>query len=185
MRPLSTTFVYPALKPMKRSNKNYVSAKAVGAFVPEITRPVFEKFGFQKAALLTDWRTIMGEPLANFTAPERIKWSGSGKGNSGSEDTQSGGTTLIIRVEGPAALEVQHQTPQIIERINRYFGYRAVTDIRILQAPLARDLCSPRKQVDLDKEIENEAEIPIEDERLKVALSRLWRGIQSRKINES
>lgn len=160
-------------------------AKTVGHFLPRVTRPVFEKFGFQRAALLTDWEQIVGEPLCYFTAPEAIKWQ---RGSEMAEIEQAGqkkGATLIIRVEGPAALEVQHQAPQITERINSYFGYRAVETIRILQAPLQRRQAAPKpKRYDLNKPCGREAEVNSQDEKLDLALKRLWRGIQSRKIND-
>lgn len=107
--------------------------KAVGEFVPTLMRPAFEKYGFPAAALLTDWPAIAGAELARYTAPERLKWPrvqpGEGQG--------SGGATLILRVAGARGLEVEQMRPQLIERINACFGYRAVAEIRILQAPLA------------------------------------------------
>jgi hypothetical protein len=46
--------------------------------------------------------------------------------------------TLVLRVEGPVALEIQHLSGVIIEKVNRFFGWRAVGRIQIRQAPLAR-----------------------------------------------
>ena len=48
--------------------------RAVGAFVPGLTRKSFEKYGFSTATLLTDWTVIVGAELAQFTLPERLKW---------------------------------------------------------------------------------------------------------------
>ncbi len=112
-----------------------VRAKSVGEFVPALMRPAFEKYGFPAAAILTDWAAIAGTELAAFTAPERLKWP-----RKSSSDTDGGGqaATLILRVDGPRALEVEHLRPRLIERINASFGYRAVADIRVLQAPLVR-----------------------------------------------
>ena len=45
------------------------------------------------------------------------------------------GGTLRIRVAGGIATELQHLAPQVLERINGHFGYRAITRISILQAP--------------------------------------------------
>ena len=169
-----------------KSPRKNIGMKSVGQFLPAITRPVFEKFGFQRAALLTDWDMIVGEPLCHFTAPEQIKWQKSN--NEAAEVEQFGqqsGATLVIRVEGPAALEVQHSAPQIIERINGYFGYKAVASIRILQAPMTtKPKKRPKQNVDLDKALPNEPQIKQVDDRLELALKRLWRGIQSRKIND-
>jgi hypothetical protein len=46
------------------------------------------------------------------------------------------GATMLLQVSGGAALEVQHLAPQLIERINTYFGHRAIRQIRLLQMPL-------------------------------------------------
>lgn len=167
------------------SVKSY-GVKSVGHYLPQITRPVFEKFGYQRAALHTDWHSIVGEPLCHFTAPEQIKHQT--RGNEAAEFEQEGqkkGAVLVVRVEGPAALEVQHQAPQIIERINSYFGFRAIESIRILQAPLERKVTPPQPQrFDLNKPVSGENNISCDDDQLNTALKRLWRGIQSRKIND-
>lgn len=177
-----------AQKPYKSGSRKYsgkVGAKTVGHYLPSITRPVFEKFGFQRAALLTDWDTIVGEPLCHFTAPEQIKWQKSSNEQAEIEQHgQKSGATLIIRVEGPAALEVQHQAPQIMERINGYFGYKAIGSIRILQAPLNKKLPGKEKKAaNLDAVMPGEPDVGDVDDRLENALKRLWRGIQLRKIN--
>ena len=52
--------------------------------------------------------------------------------------------TLVLRVEGPVALEIQHLSGVIIEKVNRFFGWRAVGRIQIRQAPLTRR--RPRRQ---------------------------------------
>lgn len=171
----------PRKKPYYRGG-----AKTVGSYLSGVTRPVFEKFGFQRAALLTDWDSIVGSPLCHFTAPEQIKWQKSRNEKAEVEQFgQQDGATLVIRVEGPAALEVQHQAPQIIERINSYFGFRAVGDIRILQAPLVTSPLEPQiKRHDLDKPLQKDVKLDKLDERMETAFKRLWRGIQLRKNND-
>jgi hypothetical protein len=112
--------------------------RAVGAFVPGLTRKSFEKYGFSTATLLTDWTVIVGAELAKFTLPERLKWPRNVDAYEDVDASQKGrpGATLVLRVDGPRAIEVQYQTTQIIERINAHFGYRAVGDVRFIQAPL-------------------------------------------------
>jgi len=115
-------------------------AKTVGAFVPGLTRKSFEKYGFSTATLLTDWTVIAGRELAQFTLPERLKWP---RNVDAYADVDAGakgrpGATLVLRVDGPRAIEVQYQTAQIIDRINAHFGYRAVAEIRFIQAPLPK-----------------------------------------------
>lgn len=122
----------------------YVSAKAVGSWVPKLTRKAFEKFGFSTATLLTEWSAIVGEQLAGATSPERVKWPrGVEKFGEGDVDGSRSGATLVLRVDPARALEVEYKSAQLIERINAYFGYRAIAELRILQAPLAKRASVP------------------------------------------
>lgn len=120
--------------------RNASRAKSVGAFVPGLTRKSFEKYGFSTATLLTDWTVIAGRELAAFTLPERLKWPRNVDAYSDVDAGARGrpGATLILRVDGPRAIEIQYQTAQIMERINAHFGYRAVAEIRFIQAPLPK-----------------------------------------------
>jgi len=126
------------------TSRRGVWGRPVGAFVPRLTRPAFEKFGFPAAAIVTDWTAIVGSQLASYTIPERLKWprtQGVMDGNAFPSETGGKGTrgaTLLLRVDGPRAIEVQFMAGQIIERINVYFGYKAVSELRIVQAPLPR-----------------------------------------------
>lgn len=153
--------------------------KAVGTFVPGLTRKAFEKYGFSAAALITDWATIVGGDLAGYTSPERLKWP---KGVEAYQETANDargrpGATLVLRVEFARALDVQYKTLQIIERINAYFGYRAVSDIRLLQAALpradTRKLARPQPR--------DAVSLPaIADEGLRAALEKLGAGVKAK-----
>jgi hypothetical protein len=150
-------------------------AKSVGEFVPALMRPAFEKYGFPAAAILTDWAAIAGTELAAFTAPERLKWP-----RKASSDTDGGGqgATLILRVDGPRALEVEHLRPRLIERINASFGYRAVADIRVLQAPLLRR-DAPKKPAMPPQPANMAVFAGLKEDRVKEALARIAAGIEA------
>ena len=123
---------------LKRTGALY-GVKAVGSFVPRLTRKAFEKYGFSAASLITDWPAIAGRELAAYAAPERLKWPrGIEQSHDEAGDTGKGrpGATLVLRVDGGRSLDVQHNAHQIIERINAYFGYAAIKELRIVQAPL-------------------------------------------------
>ena len=185
------------------------TATAVGAFIPSITQKAFEKFGFPATAILTDWQTIVGKELAAFTAPEKIRWPRTAKADTVTDDMpdeadcrtgQSKGATLVLRVGGARALEVQHRTPQILERVNAYFGYRAVTDLRILQAPIVakrlhRDVgpgaratlmaaappsLNARAKLPQREPLELGAKVARDEDRLAMALARMGLGIRKR-----
>ncbi len=82
--------------------------------------------------LRVDWPAIVGPELARTTQPEALL---AGRGARG---TQVAGKALRLRVSGAAALEVQHMTGQIVERVNAYFGHKAIDDIRLVQGTIAR-----------------------------------------------
>jgi hypothetical protein len=110
-----------------------VFAKAVGAFVPKVTAAVFQRFGFHSAEIMSSWGTIVGPELQRLTRPESIKWP---RGGRAEEDAAPGaGATLIVATNPAFALEVSYRHKEIIDRINRYFGYRAIGQIKVHQVP--------------------------------------------------
>jgi hypothetical protein len=159
----------------------YVPARAVGAFVPKLTRKAFEKYGFSAATLLTDWAAIVGKELAQMSMPERLKWP---RGVNIREDVEAGaegrpGAVLILRVDPARALDIEYKGRQILERINCYFGYRAIAELRILQAPLPKAAAAPAAP---SKPVPCDAPelAAIADERLRAALGRLKSGLMAR-----
>jgi hypothetical protein len=161
-----------------------VSARAVGSYVPRLTKTVMQKFGFSTAALLTDWSQIVGPDLARYTRPMKLKWPRTPADALDVEQAGRPGATLYLQVDGARALDVQYKARQIVDRINSYFGYRAVADMRIEQTPapalekaaLPRQVLSaapakPRASVDLGA---------VADDRLRAALDRLQKGIARR-----
>lgn len=174
------------------ARKPVLGAKAVGSFVPRLTRSAFEKFGFAAATLITDWAQIVGADLARATKPERIKWpkGPAARTDGGEPDTGRPGATLILRVDDGRALDIQYKTAQIIGRINSYFGYRAIEDIRILQAPIARssagapdrDGATALAQPNRADATESAPPIlaTIKDESLRASLARIAAGLKAR-----
>src|SRR5262245_11168197 len=91
----------------------------------------FAKRGFASTDIVTHWAEIVGPEIAAHAEPMRLQWP-RGAAREGEP------ATLVLRVEGPAALEIQHLSGVIIDRVNQFFGWRAVRRIALRQAPLAR-----------------------------------------------
>ena len=85
------------------------------------------------------------------------------------------GAVLVLRVEPARALDVQYKAQQILERINVFFGYRAVAELRIIQAPLAKSACAPKRAASPPSISPSDAPelADIADEQLREALARL------------
>jgi hypothetical protein len=88
--------------------------------------------GFASTGIVTHWADIVGPEIADHAEPMRMAWP-----RRVHEDDPEP-ATLILRVEGPVALEIQHMSGVIIEKVNRFFGWRAVGRVQIRQAPLMR-----------------------------------------------
>jgi hypothetical protein len=157
--------------------------KAVGSFVPGLTRKAFERYGFSAATLITDWAAIAGRELAAYTAPERLRWP-RGPTHADEEDADGRGkgrpgATLVLRVDGGRSLDVQHGARQVIERINAYFGYAAIKELRIVQAPLgAAGGALPPAPRPAPPALTHEV-AGIADPALREALARLGAGVRA------
>jgi hypothetical protein len=167
--------------------KSWASAKsgarAIGSYVAKALDPAARARGFATTALLSDWPVIVGRELAQFTMPDRVVWPRR-RDETEVEAPKRGrrgeGATLVLRIEGPRAIEVQHRAGQILERVNAYFGYRAVTEMRILQAPVIRAAKrAPSRPAPLDTYSLPQS-AGIEDEGLRRALSRLGSATRAR-----
>src|ERR1700740_17406 len=88
--------------------------------------------------------------------------------------------TLVLRVEGPAALEIQHLSAVILQRVNRFFGWQAIGRIALRQAPLRRRAPPRRPPPPRPAGAARLAEsMPqVEDEKLRLALARLGAAIK-------
>jgi hypothetical protein len=93
----------------------------------------FAKQGFASVELVTRWPEIVGAEIAAHSQPEKIQWPRTPQ----ARNAPAPGT-LLLRVEGPAALEIQHLSGVILERVNQFFGWQAVGSMRLRLAPPAR-----------------------------------------------
>lgn len=144
-----------------------------------VTAKSFERYGFAYAEILGRWREIAGADIAAFSAPERIRWPRS-RGADTAKSRRKQGGVLVIRVTDGRAVELQHQTGQIIDRVNTYYGYEAVTGIKLVHGPLPEQkVTAPvRKELNAEQEADLAMSVAqIEDQELRGALVRLGRGM--------
>jgi hypothetical protein len=117
------------MRPMR--SVRWQGLRALAESVGPLTAAFAGKPGFATARLLAEWPSIVGPHLAARSRPERI----AGARHASSESKAAG--TLVVRIaSGPQALELQHQEPLICERINGFFGWRAVSRLRLVHGPI-------------------------------------------------
>ena len=98
-------------------------ARPVADLVPQIGRAAFRRFGFVQSSVVTRWPEIVGPSHARVCSPESIRFPFGEK---------SGGILQLVVLPAHATL-IQHVIPEIIERVNRFFGYSAVAKVKLRQ----------------------------------------------------
>ena len=154
----------PAPKPEPvRSNRS----RQVAELLPDVGRAAFRKFGFVQSSVVSRWNEIVGEKYARVSAPESIRFPQGERMNG----------TLTLTVGGAHAPMMQHITPEIIERVNRFFGYAAVAKLVIRQGEIKREARrAPPAVRPVPVEL-GESLRTIADPELKAVLSSLAAGV--------
>jgi hypothetical protein len=134
--------------------------------------------GFASTEIITRWADIVGAEIAAHSEPMKINWPRAKAADDLGEETPEP-ATLVLRVEGPAALEIQHLSGVILERVNRFFGWQAIGRIALRQAPLRRRAPPAPSPDDPEAAAGIAASLPaIADEGLRQALARLGAAIK-------
>jgi hypothetical protein len=132
----------------------------------------FARQGFARAELVTRWADIVGSEIAALAEPIKLQWQRTAPG-------EGEPATLVLRVEGPAAIEVQHLSNVILERVNRFMGWRAIDRLALRQAPLRRRFKPPPRLIDPAAAAEIATTLDkVDDESLRAALGRLGAAIK-------
>jgi hypothetical protein len=148
----------------------------VSDLASEILDPILRKRAGISIGLVQSWDEIAGPRLASHTRPEKIVWP-----RRMHEDDPFQPATLIMACEGFAALHVQHETGEIIGRINSFLGFNAIGRIKIVQKPVRSEAARPKprpRPLSADEEGRIASVVGgVEDDGLRASLERLGRTI--------
>ncbi|MFG1479229.1 DciA family protein [Xanthobacter sp. V4C-4] len=157
-------------QPVKRAFRPR-NARPLADFVAPTIADVCGKAGFSVVEVVTHWDEIVGPDLAPRSLPLKLQWARGG-------ETEP--ATLVVRVEGAYAIEMQYAAAVVIERINAYFGWRCVGRLTLRQGPVpprhARAVVMPPPDPAAVRAMRQEIAQTIggfEDEALAASLSRL------------
>lgn len=166
--------------PLKRRRG---SLRALSSSLPGVTKRVFARRGLMGAELARQWPAIVGSELAAQCRPRRLRFPRPGEALDG---------TLTLRVDPAWALEIQHLETPLLERINSFLGYRAVTRLVLQQGPLANRQIRPRPAAETHP---GEPPAPdaaltaklttIADQDLRNALAGLGRSLQQKRAKKA
>lgn len=120
-------------KTIERSSGRICKVRSVGDMVPAVGRAAFQRFGFVESSVISRWAEIVGPAYARHSAPESLSFP---------RGKRAGGTLRVV-VTSAFAPTIAHVEPQIVERINRFFGYGAVDRLQFRHG----DLPAERRRV--------------------------------------
>jgi hypothetical protein len=151
-----------------------IRAKPLSVLLSDVFSDAYAKQGFAARELVTRWAEIAGPEISAHSEPLKIQWPRPVEGQPQEP------ATLVLRVEGPMALEIQHASDIILQRVNRFFGWSAVGRLALRQAPLSRrDRPAARHAPDAESVAEVARTLSaVEDDELRAALARLGASIK-------
>jgi hypothetical protein len=148
--------------------------KQISELANGLIDPVLARRAGINTALLGSWDEIAGEDFADCTRPEKIAWARGGDGGSFRPGV------LTIACEGARALFLTHAQGELIQRINSFFGFSAVHQIRIVQKPVSQAAKRSSKPQPLRGEAAKRLEgmmEGIESDKLRQAIQRLGTAV--------
>ena len=112
------TFIICETQIIKKTNdKNFFPTKQLSWYISKVSKPFFNRQGFVKSYIIDNWKEIVGEEYYKNSIPEKLRM-------------QRGGGILTIATDGATSTEMEYIKTDIMQKINDYYGYRAVNRIR-------------------------------------------------------
>lgn len=155
-------------KAQPRSNK----INNIKLLIERAMSPLSVKFGFEITQILTNWSVIIGEELADKCLPVKISFPSNKKVD---------GILYLESNNASSAFEVQLKDKILINKLSTYFGYQAISKIKIKISSKTQDDNQNKGIVTkktFKKEVLKKQELKgiishVEDEELKHALQKL------------
>ncbi len=144
--PTSPPKTLKTAKPYERPRGG--AARPIAELMPEIGRVAFRRFGFVQSSVVSRWPEIVGAQHARVCSPESIRFPPGEKRD---------GILQLVVVPAHAPL-VQMVIPEIIERVNRFFGYSAVARVKLRQG----EVQAPKLEADSRRAPPSLRAIPME-----------------------
>lgn len=147
----------------------------VSDLASDILDPVLRRRAGISIGLVQSWEEIAGPRLAALTRPEKIQWP-----RRMSDGDPFEPAVLVVACEGIAALRLQHETGELIGRVNAFLGFSAIGRLRIVQKPVAaaaRQRPAPRPLAPAEAEKLAGTVGGIEDAGLRASLERLGASV--------
>jgi len=146
---------------MKERKQSYF--KKVGKSLPKIIDKNIKERNFVEITLIKQWKEIMGQDIAKYCWPIKIVFS----------DIKNSNGIIFLKTKRGRSMEIEFKNDEIIEKLNQYFGYKAINKISVVQDFNIKD--SYKKKIIKKKIKNNHSKVinKIKKSELKIALQNL------------
>ena len=108
-------------KQNNKESKTYVQGlRPFGNTLPRGVKGILKKNGYNYSEIISKWNMLVGKDISSCSYPKSIKTT---KGNSNK--------TLVIAVKRGDEITVEYAKKEIINKVNSYFGYQLLNEIRL------------------------------------------------------
>ena len=146
---------------MKERKQSYF--KKVGKSLPKIIDKNIKERNFVEITLIKQWKEIIGQDIAKYCLPIKIVFS----------DIKNSNGIIFLKTKRGRSMEIEFKNDEIIEKLNQYFGYKAINKISVVQDFNIKD--SYKKKIIKKKIKNNHSKVinKIKKNELKIALQNL------------
>ena len=95
--------------------------KAVGKSLPQGLKTILKKGGHNYSSIINNWVDLVGKKVSNVCYPKSIKTG---------RELKNG--VLFLNVTHGDQIFVEYQKNDIIDKINTFFGYKFIKEIRLV-----------------------------------------------------
>ena len=108
-------------KQNNKESKTYVQGlRPFGNTLPRGVKGILKKSGYNYSEIISKWNMLVGKDISSCSYPKSIKMT--------QGDTNG---LLVLAVKRGNEITVEYSKKEIINKINSYFGYRLINEIRL------------------------------------------------------
>ena len=156
-------------KQNNKETKTYVQGlRPFSKTLPRGLKRILKKNGYNYSEIVSKWKILVDNNIFNYSYPKSIKMT---KG-----DTNG---ILVLAVKRGNEITLEYSKSEIINKINSYFGYSLINEIKLQTANLGKEKI--KKKSTLEKYSKNfEKKISeVKNEKIRNSLSQLLNAIKN------
>ena len=153
-------------------SRNFIQGlRPLSSALPHGLKKIIKKSGYNLSNLVDNWSKIVGKDISNSCYPNSIKIG---------KELSNG--ILIINVIHGKELDIEYSKKEIIDRINSFYGYNYVKEIKLKIVREKSHLENKIQKTNLNTIQSNLKLKNVKNEKLKHSLNKLIKAYNSKNV---